>query len=553
MLYLGQHLKFSGAVLIFIVMVERISRKTPYLHNLIANEYTILQSLLSKATSKDNPQTQEECFALFLLKWLQKTITSDFLDNKFKQLYERGIFGYYNPEQENDSESNKQSILNNLIRKFVEVSSLNILNKKQLKNITDLIRDSQYDKSKLYRQQYEALLFLEFCHMFSSVIQWEEFTYERLLVYVRILKKAIEKTWLLSKAKAKIKSQMIHTQPDENFFNSYINYSSESGNNLKKIENFFNDFFQIADVCLDYQQWKSTIYGIKFFEERLWLSLYIRPNQCLDQKLEDNVFGTNNVLNLSYHLKLTKEQQIVSMLYYWYYGLFEGGYANLFFTILHNEPNSRESNAFLRLFAIEKDIKLKKYIQDRYAIYCSQKGIGAPKQIECLRGNPELQETGNNMEYNTDTTLTEPIKRFEKPDNLTDGRITFLSRLLASTNNGKIGLIEKDEQEYLSYFLGGKGKKLIKGQLINWKGSRYSLKYFITKLYTKGAKLKDGSWKIVADTFTVISKGKKKQFKSSTSYSNLNEPNPLNDTDKMNKELIDECIKQAMTATIKEN
>ena len=57
----------------------------------------------------------------------------------------------------------------------------------------------------------------------------------------------------------------------------------------------------------------------------------------------------------------------------------------------------------------------------------------------------------------------------------------------------------------------------------------------------------------MADTFTVISKGEKKQFKSSTSYSNLNEPNPLNDTDKMNKELIDECIKQAMTATIKEN
>ena len=101
--------------------------------------------------------------------------------------------------------------------------------------------------------------------------------------------------------------------------------------------------------------------------------------------------------------------------------------------------------------------------------------------------------------------------------------------------------------------MGGKGKKLIKDQLINWKGSRYSLKYFITTLYTKRAKLKDGSWQIVANTFTVISKGKKIQFKSSTSYSNLNEPNPLNDADKKNKELIDECIKRAMTITTKEN
>lgn len=79
------------------------------------------------------------------------------------------------------------------------------------------------------------------------------------------------------------------------------------------------------------------------------------------------------------------------------------------------------------------------------------------------------------------------------------------------------------------------------------------MKYFITTLYTKRAKLKDGSWQIVANTFTVISKGKKIQFKSSTSYSNLNEPNPLNDADKKNKELIDECIKRAMTITTKEN
>lgn len=550
-------------------MAIRTSSKIPYLQNLIIKEFAILDSLQSKVASQDVPKTSEERFALFLLKWLKRTITPDFLDSKFKQLNEKGIFGSFNVNQENNSDYDKQSFHNNLIRNFFEVSSLNILNKKQLKNITNIIREIQNDKSKISQKQYEALLFLEYCHTFSSISQWKGFTNERLLVYVRTLKQAIEKASLLSKAKKEIKSQMIHTQPDEDFFRSYFDFPSEPENNLKRIGNFFNDFFRITDVCLDYQEWKSIIHGIKFFEERLWLSLYIKPHQCSDVKLEDNVFGTNKTLTLSNHLNLTKERQIVSMLYYWYYGLFEGGYANLFFTILHNEPNSHESNAFLRLFAIEKGIKLKQYIQDRYAIYCSQKGIGESKQIECLKRDPKLQETGDNMENNTDT---DAIRKLEKPDNFTEDQITFLTKLLANTNsrtnllantnsrtnlstntNDKISLIKIDEQKYLSYFLGGKGEELDKGKLINWNGSRYSLKYFITKLYTKGAKLKDGSWQIVANTFTVISKGKKTQFKSSTSYSNLNEPNPLNDADKKNKELIDECIKRAMTITIKEN
>lgn len=85
------------------------------------------------------------------------------------------------------------------------------------------------------------------------------------------------------------------------------------------------------------------------------------------------------------------------------------------------------------------------------------------------------------MENNTDT---DAIRHLEKPDNFTDERITFLSKLLASTTNDKTGLIEIDEQEYLSYFWVER-EKLIKDQFINWKGSRYSLKYFITTLYTK--------------------------------------------------------------------
>lgn len=335
-------------------MVKRISRKIPYLNNLIAKEFAILDSLQSKVASQDVPKTSEECFALFLLKWLQKTITPDFLDSKFKQLNEKGIFGSFKVNQENNSDYDKQVFLNNLIQKYLEASSLKMLNKKLLKNITTIIIELQNNKNEISQKQYEALLFFEYCHTFSSVSQWKGFTNERLLVYVRILKQAIEKASLLSKAKKEIKSQMIHTQPDEDFFRSYFDFPAEPENNLKRIENFFNDFFRITDVCLDYQEWKSIIHGIKFFEERLWLSLYIKPHQCPDI-LEDNVFGTNKILILNNHLK----RQIVSMLYYWYYGLFEGGYANIFFTILHKEPNSRESNAFLRLFAIEKGIKLK--------------------------------------------------------------------------------------------------------------------------------------------------------------------------------------------------
>ena len=163
-------------------MVKRISRKIPYLNNLIAKEFAILDSLQSKVASQDVPKTSEECFALFLLKWLQKTITPDFLDSKFKQLNEKGIFGSFKVNQENNSDYDKQVFLNNLIQKYLEASSLKMLNKKLLKNITTIIIELQNNKNEISQKQYEALLFFEYCHTFSSVSQWKGFTNERLLV-----------------------------------------------------------------------------------------------------------------------------------------------------------------------------------------------------------------------------------------------------------------------------------------------------------------------------------------------------------------------------------
>ncbi len=521
-------------------MVKRISRKIPYLNNLIAKEFAILNSLQSKVISQDVPKISEERFALFLLKWLKKTITPDFLDSKFKQLNEKGIFCSFNADYENNSDHDKQSFHNNLIISLFEVSSLNILNKKQLKNITNIIQEIQNDKSKISPKQYEALLFLEYCHTFSSISQWKGFTNERLLIYVRILKQAIEKASLLSKAKKEIKSQMIHTQPDEDFFRSYFDFPSEPENNLKRIENFFNDFFRITDVCLDYQEWKSIIHGIKFFEERLWLSLYIKPHQCSDTKLEDNVFGTNKTLTLSNHLNLTKERQIVSMLYYWYYGLFEGGYADIFFNILHNEPDSRESNAFLRLFVSEQDSRLKQYIRDRYAIYCSKGGIDAPKQIECLKGYIKQQGTGGNTEHNIATTSISQTGCLKKPKEFNDDQIKYLSRLLAN----RLKIIDVNDQEYISYFLGGEGKSLPIGKLISWKESRHSLKYFI-KCYINKKKLGNTTWQTVADCFQVKVDNGYKQFPNSTSYSNLSTENTLKGMEKELKNGIDDCISEA--------
>lgn len=532
--------------------MTRISKKVPYLNRLIAEEYKILYSLQSKVSSQNTPQTPEERFALFLLKWLQKVITPEFLESKFKQLNEKGIFGCYNTEQENNSDYDKQTILNGLIRGFIDASSSKILNKKQLGYITTIILELQNDKSEISQQQYSALLFLEYCCIFSSVIPMKEFTNEQLLIYIRTLKQAIKKSSLLNQAKQEVISQMVHTQPDEQFFRSYLDdYDpSEPVDNLKKTVNFFNDFFRITDICLDYQEWKNTILGINNFEERLWLSLYVRPHQYSDIMLGDNIFGTDKKLSLNCHLNLTKEQQIVSMLYYWYYGLFEGGYANLFFTILHNEPTSREGKAFLRLFAIEEDVKLKHYIQKKYAIYCSQECIVETKQFEGLRSNSEKLETDNDTEYSIDATSIGSDKRFEKPKDFTDKQIDYLVKLL--TNQAKlVTMVDQENQQYLSYFLGGRGKKLPEGQFIKWEGSRYILKYFIKQLYIEVSKFGNGRWQTVANNFIVKSRGKYKQFLNSESYSNLNEPDSLNDTDKTHKELIDECINQARTTNSK--
>lgn len=534
---------------LFIIMT-RISKKVPYLNRLIAEEYKILYSLQSKVSSQNTPQTPEERFALFLLKWLQKVITPEFLESKFKRLNEKGIFGCYHAEQENNSDYDKQSILNGLIRGLSDASSLKILNKKQLSYIATIILELQNNKGGISQIQYNALLFLEYCCIFSSVIQMKEFTNEQLLVYIRALKQAIKKSSLLHQAKQEVISQMVHTQPDEQFFKSYFYDPSEPVDNLKKIANFFNDFFRITDICLDYQEWKNTKQGINNFEERLWLSLYVRPHQYSDIALVDNIFGTNKTLTLNCHLNLTKEQQIVSMLYYWYYGLFEGGYANLFFTILHNEPTSRESCAFLRLFAIEKDVKLKHYIQKKYAIYCSQECIVETKQFEGLRSNSEKLETDNDTEYSIDATSIGSDKRFEKPKDFTDKQIDYLVKLLTNTAN-LIKVNDQENQKYLSYFLGGRGNKLPEGQFIKWEGSRYSLKYFIKQLYIEISKFGNGRWQTVANNFIVKSRGKYKLFSKSESYSNLNGPDSLNDTDKAHKELIDECINQARTVKLK--
>lgn len=95
-----------------------------------------------------------------------KTITPDFLDSKFKQLNEKGIFGSFKVNQENNSDYDKQVFLNNLIQKYLEASSLKMLNKKLLKNITTIIIELQNNKNEISQKQYEALLFLNIATRF---------------------------------------------------------------------------------------------------------------------------------------------------------------------------------------------------------------------------------------------------------------------------------------------------------------------------------------------------------------------------------------------------
>lgn len=213
---------------------------------------------------------------------------------------------------------------------------------------------------------------------------------------------------------------------------------------------------------------------------------------------------------------------------------------NRYFDIIYNTNYSEAYRA-----DVIKILKNEEYaaILPYYGEYCKKHNISPYKYYylgDISEKHEEISSLSNINEKSDESEGTD-INRLSMPQNFNNSKIDKLSRLLAAS-----GLIEAKEREYLSYFLGSGNTALKKSEPITWLGTRYSLKYFIDKLYYNGKQ--SNRWKSVANIFKVSTQGTYKKL-AYLSYTNLSKNDYEQKVDEKTKKLIDACIDKALNST----
>lgn len=146
------------------------------------------------------------------------------------------------------------------------------------------------------------------------------------------------------------------------------------------------------------------------------------------------------------------------------------------------------------------------------------------KKIQSTEKNKEYPDKGNNS------------CRLNKPDGWNKEMITIL--VLSLANNQ---IIDRDSMSNLKHFLGftHDSTEFVE-KVIDWYGSRNSLKYFISILYNN--EVPKGTWQAVQQRFTVKSKGKQMQLTNTDSLTNLSWETILENINCNEKEIIDSSI-----------
>ena len=213
---------------------------------------------------------------------------------------------------------------------------------------------------------------------------------------------------------------------------------------------------------------------------------------------------------------------------------------NRYFDVIYNINYSEAYRAdIIKLLKNEEYAAILPY----YGEYCKKHNI-SPYKYYYLGDISEKHEeisSLSNINEKSDESEGADINRLSMPQNFNNSKIDKLSRLLAAS-----GLIEAKEREYLSYFLGSGNTALKKSEPITWLGTRYSLKYFIDKLYYNGKQ--SNRWKSVANIFKVSTQGTYKKL-AYLSYTNLSKNDYEQKVDEKTKKLIDECIDKALNST----
>lgn len=223
--------------------------------------------------------------------------------------------------------------------------------------------------------------------------------------------------------------------------------------------------------------------------------------------------------------------------------MIDGRYINIlnsYFDIIYNINYSEAYRAYvIKLLKNEEYAAILPYYEE----YCKEHNI-SPDRYYYLGDISEKHEeisSLSNINEKSDESEGTDINRLSMPQNFNNSKIDKLSRLLAAS-----GLIEAKEREYLSYFLGSGNTALKKSEPITWLGTRYSLKYFIDKLYYNGKQ--SNRWKSVANIFKVSTQGTYKKL-AYLSYTNLSKNDYEQKVDEKTKKLIDECIDKALNST----
>ena len=459
--------------------------KRPFLHELMYEEYKILRSLVGQVSKTRSPQNKEEHFALFLLEWLRRQIDYATLVENFTEAYENGMFAPYTKENELLDEMEFINIVEDIRGEFIGISKL--LERIHMLVWKDSVLGLVNGEKQLSEEQYKNLLFLKYCYNF---LYWDKLFPRKckiieyhILRNVRLLRLVVEDDYLLKQARINVKSRS-KKPVNEAAFKGVSPKPFQLGN-FNNLKSFFNNYFFIHDVNLEYASWKDNILGQVNFKERLLHSLYIRPHSGSEYC---NISKSRFKLGTPYCEKI---QQIITSLYYWYYGVIEGYYADVLFDILHSGKGSYKEKVLRRLISLNQDVEIHNFLCERYKHYCKRNDISKSCEISLLSASIYYQLPDDFM-----TGTVDHAKNYFNSILKNKAQIQLLFELLVDNE-----FIENDEKtlNLLAYRFTGRHRPSICGQIL-WKALRNDLFHLISIIAHEDTRL----WKKCESFFVDI-------------------------------------------------
>lgn len=472
------------------------------IYNRLAKEsIKSMRHIMRQISFNREPKNKEEKILLpLLLRWLKERKNSFTINDEFEEVCRKKWF----PVSVKGLSIAHPSFIMETFDKAMELVECKKLNK----NVDIVIVDNKVSGDE---KTHKFLLYLFYCFYFYN----EDLLYDKRIEYkiirmIRIIKILVKENKTLN-----MYTEMTKHLSDESKKALYMNIHKNRNDTIWwSLFNLQSDIFPPEDMVLQYTKWKlEKETSPELLNKNLFYSLCIRlPEDSIQRKW---LFS--------------------SMIFYWYYGIVEGNYAETIFNGLHGVYGNVNQNILIRLFNSDDiDVEILKYFREKYKYYCDKKEIPNSQKFKLL----------------IDTIKSKPINdkkgdasKLKKNQYLSNEKLDYLSKLLRNK-----GFFEEKYQNNFSNLI--KGLSLPQGELIAWNYKRHSLIYLVRQLYPETKKLGNGTWQVIANNFEVMCGKKHSQRPNSTTYSNLSKKVMLEGMEKDLKEEIDECISMAKSANI---